>query len=318
MHLRGALSRQRANPTWCQTLVRHDPMFPQHTLPLLLWRLRRQFALYMLGAGASAPVVPMAGAVLKLPGRDFRDLGSFSDELAVETPLTAAVRAAHQPLYYDPDHDLEDEILQRLGHNGAFASLRYHLAANRFIKRRIVNYTVLRAFHPSLILSWNVDGLVADTCCPPHWVQEMHGSFAAGYGGPEGAEIMRLTQEWEIEIDPEGVLAWGREAHTNERLWHKLQAMQRSNPAFVMIVGYSFGKTNGTYHDQFSLDTFVRRFRGEPLDVYVLDPRPDDLADMLGERLQSNRVHAFPCWRGGSCVSWQASWMWPVSTTSMK
>jgi hypothetical protein len=270
-------------------------MFPQHTLPLLLWRLRRQFALYMLGAGASAPVVPMAGAVLKLPGRDFRDLGSFSDELAVETPLTAAVRAAHQPLYYDPDHALEDEILQRLGHNGALASLRYHLAIARFMKRRIANYAVLRAFHPSLILSWNVDGLVADTCRPPHWVEEMHESFAAGYGGPEGAEIMRLIQEWEIEADTEGVLAWGRESNTNERLRRKLQAMQTSNPVFVMIVGYSFGKTNfGTYHDQLSLDAFVRRFRDVPIDVYVLEPHPRGLAEMLGERLRSNSVHAFP------------------------
>ena len=39
-------------------------MFQQNSLPILLWRLRRETGLYLFGAGASAPVVPLAPALL--------------------------------------------------------------------------------------------------------------------------------------------------------------------------------------------------------------------------------------------------------------
>jgi hypothetical protein len=70
--------------------------------------------------------------------------------------------------------------------------------------------------------------------------------------------------------------------------------MQLCNPAFVMIVGYSFRLFEGRCDDQLALATFVSRFRDMPIDVYVRDPHPRDLADMLSEELRSNRVHAFP------------------------
>ncbi len=70
--------------------------------------------------------------------------------------------------------------------------------------------------------------------------------------------------------------------------------MLRFDPAFVMFVGYSFGKNESGYDDDVSLETFIGRFRSLPLDVYVLEPRPFDLVHMLRERLHSKRVHPFP------------------------
>ncbi len=69
--------------------------------------------------------------------------------------------------------------------------------------------------------------------------------------------------------------------------------MLRFDPAFVMFVGYSFGKNEFGYDDDVSLETFIGRFRSLPLDVYVLEPRPFDLVHMLRERLHSKRVHPF-------------------------
>jgi hypothetical protein len=273
-----------------------------HTLALLLSRLRRQPALYIFGAGASAPVVPLAPTLMLRTASGFIDLGSYAAYPAAETVLTARIKRVAEGFDFSAEWPQRpgtpelhtDELLQRLSHDGAFASFMYHLSVIRFTQRRIPNYTVLRAFHPSVMLSYNVDGLAVDTLGSRHVIKEMHGSITAGYGGPAGAEIMRLAQEYDIEMRHDDLLPCGPETFTDERLHRKLQMMVRSNPAFVMIVGYSFGKSETGYDDWVSLEALVGRFRGVPIDVYVLDPHPPDLAEMLSERLGSTRVHTFP------------------------
>ena len=37
----------------------------------------------------------------------------------------------------------------------------------------------------------------------------------------------------------------------------------------------------------------MTRFRDAPIDVYICDPQPKNLAEMLRDRLRSNRVHSF-------------------------
>jgi len=144
-----------------------------------------------------------------------------------------------------------------------------------------------------VMLNFNLDGLASDICGSRHWIEDMHGSVHAAYGGPAGADLMKVALEYGIDVTDDELWPCGPETLT-DRLYRKLRAITLSNPAFVMIVGYSFGKTEGGYDDALSLQAFVRRFRHRPLDVYVLDPRPHELAGILGEQLQSNRVHPFP------------------------
>lgn len=68
-------------------------MFPQHTLALLLWRLRRETGLYLLGAGASAPIVPMAPTLLLATAASYVHQGSFPTETAPTTVLTERIQA---------------------------------------------------------------------------------------------------------------------------------------------------------------------------------------------------------------------------------
>lgn len=276
-------------------------LFVQHTLAHLLWRLQRESGLYLLGAGASAPVVPMAPAMLLATADSFIHLGSFPPELAPPTILTKRIQAqaaGHdffgRPLRPGTDNFLTMEVLGRLGHGGAQAHYMHQLARSRFARRRIPNYTVLRQFRRSLLLTWNMDGLAKDTCGNWHHIVEAHGGVPAQYGSAAGAEWARVTQEYGLDVIDHRLHAIGPESFDDAELRRKLLAMQLCNPAFVMIVGYSFGLFDGRCDDQLALATFIGRFRDLPIDVYVCAPHPAELAGLLSEELRSNRVHALP------------------------
>ncbi len=284
-------------------------MFPQHTLALLLWRLRREAGLYLLGAGASAPVVPMAPMLLLATAASYVQLGSFPTEAAPTTVLTERLQAQARghdfwgwPLRPGTDDFPTLEVLATLGHGGALAHYMHQLAVPRFARRRIPNYTVLRFFRRSVLLTWNMDGLAKDTCGDHHDVIEAHGGIGAGYGSEVGAEWARVTQEHGLETRADGLHPIGPERLDDMELLRKLQVIQRCDPAFVMIVGYSFGLFDGRCDDQLAMATFIDRFRDIPIDVYVCAPQPVELTGVLGEKLRSNRVHGFPVY--WSVLAW--------------
>ena len=74
-------------------LVGHHKMFPQRQLALLLWRLRREFGVYLLGAGSPSPIVPMAATLLLATAASYVHLGSFLTEAALTSVLTERVQA---------------------------------------------------------------------------------------------------------------------------------------------------------------------------------------------------------------------------------
>lgn len=275
-------------------------MFPQHTLALLLSRLRSESGLYLFGAGASAPIVPMAPNLLLGTAASYVHLGSFPTETAPITVLTERIQAQARghdfwgrPLRPGTDDFPTMEVLARLGHGGALAHYMHQLAGPRFARQRIPNYTVLRFFRRSILLTWNMDGLAHDTCGDHHHVVEAHGDIAAEYGSAAGAEWARVAQEYGLETTAHGLHPIGPEHLDDVELQHRLQAMQKCDPAFVLIVGYSFGLFDGRCDDQLALATFIGRFRDAPIDVYVCSPQPTGLACLLGEELRSNRVYAF-------------------------
>jgi len=249
----------------------------------------------------STPVVPLAPALMRRAALDYVQLGSFPAEVPPRTLLTNRIEKAAEGLDYHSGRairpgtdDCSAEILRRLSHGGAFASLMRYISEQRFVGRRPINFTVLRAFWPSPIMNYNLDGLATDASGAHHRIVDVHGSIEGEYGGPSGAAIMRIAQEYGIEISREDLVLCNPESDTDDRLCRKLKVMQRCNPAFVMIVGYSFAKNETGHDDQVSLETFVSKFQGFPLDVYVLDPRPFDLAGTLRDRLRTKRVYAVP------------------------
>lgn len=276
-------------------------MLQTHSLSTLLWRLRKESALYLFGAGASAPVVPLAPSLLLETASSYVRLGSIPVETAPRTELTERVLAqsygynfSDRQMRPGTDQPPYMEILARLGHGGALAQYMHLLAIPRYAEWRIPNYIVLRLFQRSLLITWNLDGLAKDTCCDWHRVIEAHGGVPAGYGSAVGGEWARATQEHRFEVADQGLHPIGLERLDDLNLQHALLAIQQCAPAFILIVGYSFGLFEGYCDDYLSIATIVNRFRDVPIDVFICDPQPQVLAEMLRAELRSDRIHVFP------------------------
>ena len=272
----------------------------------------------------------MAPAMLLSTAASYVHLGSFPTETAPTTVLTERIRAQARghdfwgrPLYPGTDDFPTMEVLARLGHGGALAHYMHQLAAPRFARRRIPNYTVLRFFRRSVLLTWNMDGLARDTCSDHHHVVEAHGGVGAEYGSAAGAEWARVTQEYGLEMKGHGLHPIGPERLDDVELLRSLQAMQRCDPTFVMIVGYSFGLFDGRCDDQLAMAMFIDRFRDVPHRRLRLRSPTGRACGPVGRGTTVRPSACLPrsigtCWRGPSLRSLLGRWTWPIWITSMR
>jgi hypothetical protein len=76
-----------------------------------------------------------------------------------------------------------------------------------------------------------------------------------------------LALEYGFEIPHQDLVLCGPESFTDAHLQRKLQVMQRCDPAFVAIIGYTFWRSETGCDDHVSLEVFVSRFRDQPVDV---------------------------------------------------
>src|SRR6478609_185665 len=169
--------------------------------------LERMFALFqsrpglfILGAGASAGEVPMAGRMLADIALDYlRKVGGFSPQIPAHSNLTQQVIAAGRLLTPQDvfpwimarpgaDDPPLREMLERLPGWYVWLSAMRALALPRYLRRSSHNYEVFRYFHPSFLLNFNHDGLAGDICGDRHAVRTTHGTVEAGFGSPEVAE----------------------------------------------------------------------------------------------------------------------------------
>lgn len=72
--------------------------------------------------------------------------------------------------------------------------------------------------------------------------------------------------------------------------------MVTCSPQFIAIVGYTFGRSGSGHDDCVSLDVFLEAFRGYAGNVYVLEPRPEQLGEMLADCIESNNVFGVPAY----------------------
>ena len=70
----------------------------------------------------------------------------------------------------------------------------------------------------------------------------------------------------------------------------RLLEVAKFSPDFIAIIGYSFAQNPKGYDDHVSLNCFLdtrRNFRGN---IYVIGPQPDELRNLIAERIKSKNV----------------------------
>jgi hypothetical protein len=102
--------------------------------------------------------------------------------------------------------------------------------------------------------------------------------------------LIEGAREFDIELSPDGLVLCEMETPDDMRLAASLRRMDRSTPSFVAIIGYTFGRSNNGHDDWISFAAFERKFKDFDGDIYIIEPQPEPLCEMLADRLKSNRV----------------------------
>jgi hypothetical protein len=289
-------------------------VFGRKTISLeeLLWRFRHSRGLFLLGAGASAGIVPFGLRFMAAPPLEFLDKWTAISALRTKQDLLTrrAIEAATPSLLArrgERGFDLEmaKAILAHMPNSVPSLHLVHELAKARLKQirgdLRYRNYGIFEFFPPTVLLNYNVDGIAGDICGGHHRVIPVHGTVKAYLGKPEIGDLLGRVRDFGIDIGFDDLLlcvpepAFGEQGHSE--LFGRLEPMWCFEPDFVAICGYSFASldpTSGLQHDDHeSLRLFVERFRDYDGAVYVLNP-DRSIAEMIEHRLKSPNVIWIP------------------------
>jgi hypothetical protein len=162
------------------------------------------------------------------------------------------------------------------------------LARPIFVGLQSDNYRAFRHFHPAVILNYNHDGLASNWCRPRHRVIVPHGSVEPWYGSSDIAEYLKLAGAYDMPVPHHELLLCTPETET-EQLKRDVEAAFMQLPDFVAVIGYSFG-----HDDHVSWNCFCQTLNGFKGNIYVVDPKPEELTARIADRIKSTRVFGMP------------------------
>lgn len=277
------------------------------SLEFLLWLFRARRGLFILGAGASAGASESAGEVrfgqdfLIAPALEYVRGGSFPVSLPVSSELSRKIIkvAQHVPLSRvfpgriirpGTDEYPFQELVQRMPNGFARLYMKHDLSRVRFSERPRDNYRAFRLFHPAMLMNYNLDGLATEYCSDVHRVVTPHGTIPKGYGSPDVAGLLASIRDHDLRLASDGLVMSVPETCDDLNLWRCLEMMATFSPQFIAIIGYTFGRNDNGHDDWISFNRFKRAFRCFAGDVYVIEPRPEPLREMIADGVESNRV----------------------------
>lgn len=271
------------------------------SLETIVRQFRLRPGLYVLGAGASVGDVPFGQTLMWGPALEYVHGGSFPASLPEQSPLNRRIIAAAagmtsadvflgQEVRRGTDDFPVQELIRRLPNYFGRMHLQHLISRANFEGRISDSYGVFGQFHPGLVANYNHDGLASRICSGLHEVIEMHGSVRRGIGSPELAQFLERARDYDFAAPADDLLMCVPESFQDLALQRKLLRLARFRSDFVAFIGYSFGFNGTGVDDAVSLDFFTRALRYYPGNIFVIEPRPERLSEMLAERLKTNRV----------------------------
>jgi hypothetical protein len=253
----------------------------RHSADLLsLYRdLLRPNVVFILGAGASAPYVPLATSLLTRVNHRYNGLWGFPYDKRDRRTLRFIVNGTHgkwwpEWLDYAPWESVSLLIQRELT-----------VSTDRIPPQ----YDLLRRLLPT-ILTLNVDGLASHYLSRSNQVFELHGRVnPALTRHPDFDEILELTTDgFELPEQPPLHL-YGKESSTlvESDVYRSAYRSLRQASA-VVIVGYSFGKSTWGLDDDQTLEWLVYQMRNNNCPFYILDPNPKEVASLVGPRVRGS------------------------------
>lgn len=281
----------------------------QIRLDLVLRDLIRLPGLYLLGAGMSAGHAPFGSSFMAEPALDYlRNSGGFPAERPAQNLRTRRVRAAGAQLTLSDiyperaflagmmdDYPLR-EMLERMNDSHVYLYMAHMLTRARTRRQQSHSYELFRHFPPSLLLNYNLDGMAQKFCGARHRVFAMHGVFPDTYGSDDFERVLAGVREFGFGWGTDTNILCEPERIGDLMLGRKLVRASSRTAGIVALIGYSFGRQSDGFDDAISLTWVTHHLRGFQGPVYVFDPAPQTLRDMLADAIESDCVVGVPAY----------------------
>jgi hypothetical protein len=256
----------------------------------------RSCSFYVVGAGASAGLIPMTHEQGAMIYKRFYDYGVFpvNDVLLDEGAkrLLGTILSSNDAMIR--------ELAKRINPGAVRAIAMQLMTPAKNLKKKPYQYIVFNlAKAGSVIFSFNVDSLPT-IYCRGHYVLYPHGWL--------NPKIMQ-TEFWDQIIDtcimynieppkldkpllpqrePEGITK-NKNYKIGKLLFHQME--------YLVFIGYSFGFDGNQVDDFETLNFFHFLYKSNPKPVIVIDPfRSIEISEMLKEVYKTNAVYSIPAY----------------------
>jgi len=245
---------------------------------------------YILGAGASAGIIPLTNQQGAQIVKRHLGHGIFSvSEVEIDTVAKRLLENA-----YFSDDQLTQELIKRIP-AGAIKAISYQLMTSKhdlFPPRQY--YVFNLAKYRSIIFNFNVDGL-ASRFCNNHIVINAHGMLNPKLLHSEPwNELVEdcLTYHLNEPRMPNVLLPEKEPLGITNSNDYKLAAKFYPCTRYVVFIGYSFGMNKRDLDDWESYLYFIRLFKKQEKPIVVISPYgAEQLANMLREKLLRKNVY---------------------------
>lgn len=265
---------------------------------------------YILGAGASAGIVPMTAQLKANIVNRFLSFGSFPAESFENDDVFLRV--------IGPSCDYPDAFtswkLEHLYPSAVHAMVIKELTPPDCIEEAHAYEIFLLIKRPSTIFNMNVDGL-AEIYCIGHNLLEPHGRIPI--------ELVR-SPFWDWYIDalldygfsireiPGLILPMPEPHHVTSVPAYSKAVSLLEKARFVVFIGYSFGYYNPTQtFDDFETFEFfrelLRHYRSHRKNILVISPNPEMVGGTIEQSLSSSNVCALPFYWNYLCRAMKES-----------
>lgn len=256
----------------------------------LLGALETRYSFFLLGAGASAGMVPFTKDFSDSIKKGFLDYGVFSTNQINRDQTSTRVLGDIDP---EPK-TINDELMNRIYNNYTLAKVMKEMVPKRvekcFSNYHIFNYSTAR---PLILFNMNTDG-IAKRICKGHFLIEAHGfipyNLVHSKFYDQHLDDLLLYPDLRTFNIP-GLLLPQSEPKdiTNRKEYLLVEHWFSKVPCFV-VIGYSFGKHKGSIDDLETFEFFRRLLRKYPKQVIIIDPYPEVIAATIQDATHLRQV----------------------------
>jgi hypothetical protein len=263
-------------------------------IELLFEALKMRYSFYVLGAGASAGIIPLTNEIGDKIICDFINRGSYSIDFRAYDKTYKRI--------IGEDRKYDDLLIEEIVGKMPLAFLQTATVTYLTplaLRETPSQYTIFSfARSPSTFFSMNVDGL-ARRFCIGHIVLEPHGRIPISLVRREDWQlIMDGIVDYNIDFPKfHGVLLPQPEPRNiTSRVAYDRAIKLFPLAHYLVIIGYSFGKFKNSIDDYETFEFFRDLLKYHPKPVIIIDPQPEKIVGLVQESINRKDVYSIPAY----------------------